>query len=152
MSAPLLERVRALAEARRALVSRQADYAIAQRRFEDATRDLRLAMNQAKDAVAAAEVTVRALAAEEYMLTGEKKPAPGIEIKLRATYQIDEQTGLAWAKEKGLCLIPESLDVAAVKKMASVTPLPFVTVTHEPQPQIATDLDKALSAVQELVS
>lgn len=150
MNAALLDRVRALAASRRELADAQARIAAEQQRFENETRPLRLAVNQAKDAVAAAELTVRTLAVEAYLLTGDKKPAPGTEIKVRAAYDIDETAGLAWAREKQMCLVPEALDVAAVKKLATVTPLPFVTVRHEPQAQISTDLDKALAAVESI--
>jgi len=93
-------------------------------------------------AVNAAEVALRALAAEEYERTKERKPAPGLEIKLFKQYAIDEVAGLAWAKEKDLCLIPAKLDVHAIKKLATVQPLAFVTITELPKIQITTDLSK----------
>ena len=57
-------------------------------------------------------------------------------------YAINEVSGLAWATEKQLCLIPAKLDVAAIKKLATVTPLPFVMVSEVPKVTIATDLSK----------
>ena len=94
------------------------------------------------EAVAASETALKAVAAVEYEQTKEKKPAPGVEIKMFREYAIDEVAGLAWAKEKDLCLIPASLDLTAIKKLATVQPLPFVKVSEVPKVQIATDLSK----------
>jgi hypothetical protein len=93
-------------------------------------------------AVDAAEVALRAVATAEYERTKERKPAPGLEIKLFTQYAIDEVAGLAWAKEKDLCLIPAKLDVGAIKKLATVQSLSFVTITELLKVQIATDLSK----------
>jgi hypothetical protein len=93
-------------------------------------------------AVTSAETALKAVAAEEYATTKERKPAPGIEIKLFKEYAIDEAAGLAWATEKQLCLIPAKLDVAAIKKLATVQPLPFVKIAEVPKVTIATDLSK----------
>ncbi len=61
-------------------------------------------------------------------------------MKTFATYAIDAEAGLAWAREKHLCLIPEALDVTAVKKLATVQALPFV-------PQVAKDGSQAVADV-----
>lgn len=94
------------------------------------------------EAAATAETALRAVALERYDITKEKRPAPGIEIKLFREYVIDEEAGLVWAKAKDLCLIPAKLDVAAIKKLATVQPLPFVLIDEVPRVQIATDLSK----------
>ena len=93
-------------------------------------------------AVDSAEVALRAVAVQEYEHTKEKKPAPGVEIKLYKEYVIDEVAGLAWAQQKELCLIPAKLDLAAIKKLATVQPLPFVLIDEVPRVTIATDLSK----------
>lgn len=92
--------------------------------------------------VETAETALKAVAAVEYERTKEKKLAPGIEIKIFKDYAIDEAAGLAWATEKQLCLIPAQLDVAAIKKLATVQKLPFIVVSEVPKVQIATDLSK----------
>lgn len=114
-------------------------------RYEEFNRANAGLIENVKEYVAAvdvAEVALRAVAQDEYNRTKEKKPAPGVEIKLFKEYAIDETAGLAWAKEKDLCLIPAKLDVAAIKKLATVQPLPFVVVSEVPKVTIAVDLSK----------
>lgn len=94
----------------------------------------------------AAESQLRALAKEEYERTGEKKPTPGVEIKIGTSYEYKPEDALAWARQTKMALVPESLDVKAFAKIAAATPLPFVTVVETPKAQIATDLDKVLGA------
>lgn len=101
---------------------------------------------EAKAAVTQAEADVRALGEAAYTATKEKKPIAGVEIKLFKVYTIDEEKGLAWARETKLCLVPERLDLEAVKKVAVATPLPFVKVHDEPKAQIAKDLSAYLPA------
>lgn len=117
--------------------------------FEDAHAAEIVAVVESKRAVAEAEATARALAEAHFTVTGEKKPVPGIEVREKKEYDIDETAGLAWAREKGMCLVPEALDVKAVKKLATVQPLPFVTVRVEPQVTLASDLTAALAATPE---
>lgn len=103
-------------------------------------------------AVTAAEIAIRAVAEAEYRTTLNRKPAPGIEIKVFKEYLIDEEEGLRWAQEKKLCLIPEKLDITAIKKLATVTPLPFVVIEDVPKAQIATNLEKVLPPLVEAVA
>ena len=94
-----------------------------------------------------AEAALRALILAHYELTKEAKPAKGAEVKMQKGLTYDAAAAFSWAKEKGMALLPESLDVAAFEKIASVSDLPFVTKTETPQAQIATDMDKALAGV-----
>lgn len=95
--------------------------------------------------VAAAETAVKAVALSLYNENGEKKLSEGVEVKVFKSYAIDERAALVWAKEKQLCLVPESLDLTAVRKLASVTPLPFVSISEEPKVQISSDLSKLVT-------
>ena len=104
------------------------------------------------EAVAASETALKAVALERYDITKDKKPAPGVEIKLFKEYLIDEAAGLAWAQEKQLCLIPAKLDVAAIKKLATVQPLPFVLIDEVPRAMIASDLSKLDLSVEDPAS
>ena len=130
----------ALALARQQLAATNATVAAAQAAFEAANAEL-LARAKA-EALAAenADAVVRTLALKEYERLGVKKLVAGVEIAIAKTYAIDETAGLAWAREKQMCLVPESLDVKAVKKLATVQPLPFVIVTETPSVRIASDL------------
>ena len=90
--------------------------------------------------IEATEGAVRGMALVEHEQTGEKKVIPGVEVVVGKEYEVDAVAGLAWARTVNMCLIPESLDIKAVKKMATVAPLPFVTVTEKPSVRIASDL------------
>lgn len=121
-------------------------------RMGDAVQDLRARFDaeyrlEIAGAVAArgyvtdAEAVAKALVAAHYLVTGEKTPVPGVQVKERAVRTIvDEVAALAWARQSGLALIPEDLDRKALLKIASVTPLPFVTTTTEPQVQLDSTL------------
>lgn len=110
--------------------------------FDNENANLIALVREKSAAVQSAETALKAVALEAYAENGVRTPAPGVEIKVFREYQIDEEKGLAWAKAKELCLIPASLDIAAVKKFASVQHLPFVKVGEVPRAQIATDLSK----------
>jgi hypothetical protein len=144
----LMDRVRALAADRSTLSTLQAEMKAKQEAFENETRELRTKINQVKDDVAAGEMIVRTRGIEVYAATQDKKPVPGIEIKLKKAYAVDQAAGLAWAIEKDMCLTPATLNVEAVKKLATVQPLPFVTVTEEPSVQISTDLAKVIATAE----
>jgi hypothetical protein len=147
MTNPLVAATLALATARAALAERRGELATEQKRFDDENVERILAIRERTQDVVAAEITLRTLSLAAFDADpANKKPAPGVEIKATKVYAIDEVAGLAWAKEKQLCLIPEALDVAAVKKLATVQALPFVSITEEPKAFIASDLDKAIVA------
>lgn len=139
---PLLERVIQLADLRDRAARSHALLQLRTEEFQRANAGLIENLKERSAAADAAEIALRAVAAEEYERTKERKPAPGIEIKLYKQYAINEVAGLAWAKEKDLCLIPASLDVAAIKKLATVQALSFVMVSEVPKVTIATDLSK----------
>ena len=110
--------------------------------FERIHADLIQFVRDTSVAVEMTEVAVKAIAVSLHKSVGTKKPAPGVEIKMFKEYTIDEVAGLAWAKAKELCLIPAKLDVAAVKKLATVQSLPFVQIEEVPRATIAVDLSK----------
>ena len=100
----------------------------------------------ARRAVADAEADVNGLALVTYETTGEKRPCGGVSIIITKEYDIDEAAAFAWAKQTQMALVPESLDVKAVKKIATVQALPFVTVRDVPKARIASDLRTALTS------
>lgn len=136
-----------LAVLREAVAQRTEKIRQARAGFEATITHELLALEAEKRALEAEESAVRGMALVEYEMSGDKKPAAGVSVVLTKKFAIDEAAGLTWAKHHGMCLLPESLDVKAVQKMATVTPLPFVTVTEEPSVRIASDLAKAIDAV-----
>jgi hypothetical protein len=144
----LQEAVRQVADARRALAESRAVLAAEQAAFDAMNADLIAAREQANQRVLEAEATCRAIAQAHFEMTGEKKPVAGVEVKEKTTRTItDAEAALAWARESKIGLVPETFDAKAVLKVASVTDLPFVATTVEPQVQLATDLEKALAQV-----
>ena len=140
------EAVRIVAQARRTLKAHADD--LAQRR-DDFERDNAKLLEQVKtdgELVDAAESALRSLALDHYKRTKEAKPTPGVEIRVYDVLTVNDPTvALAWAKKSELCLIPESVDMKALLKVAKVTRLPFVTYDAEPRAQISTDLEKVLA-------
>lgn len=122
--------------------------------------DLRL-LDADKLAVEAEESGLRGMAQIVAEQTGNKKPAPGIEVVGKTTYTIsDRAAALAWAKKTGLALVPESVDEKALLAFAKTLPkgylgataafyygwrLDFVTVEEGLAVKIATDLTAALA-------
>lgn len=138
----LLERIIQLADLRKRAARSREQLRLRTEEFQRANAGLIATDREYAAAVDSAEVALRAVAVDEYRRTKERKPAPGLEIKLFKEYAIDEVAGLAWAKEKDLCLIPATLDLAAIKKLATVQPLAFVRISEVPKVTIATDLSK----------
>jgi hypothetical protein len=102
------------------------------------------------DTVTMLEAQVRDLARDEFLATGDRKPARGVEIKMHTRYDYDPALADAWTKARGVCRIPETLDRPAFEKLvksgAITEGLEFVAEVAEPKVTIATDLAKALSA------
>lgn len=106
----------------------------------------------AVDEVETAERATKALATAHFVQSGktDKHPTPGVDIKESETLEYDAAEALKFAKEKGLFLIPESLDEKAFEAFAKTAPvgtLPFVKRVPGYFATLAKDLTKALSAV-----
>ena len=93
----------------------------------------------------ALETVVKSAAVAEYGLTGENNPAPGVAVKMHDRLDYSKDFAFSWAKEKGMCLIPESLDVKAFEKIAKATDLPFVLIDVTPKAYIDSDLSKVIA-------
>lgn len=143
MSNPLREQAQAVASARANAKRLNDDWDARQRAFREEHAELIETVNIAKIDVAAAEQALRDLTRATYDVTGEKKVAPGLGIRVTQTVAFSEADALAWAMEHRLCL---SLDSGAFKKlMLSYGDRPeFVTIKDSITTTIATDLGAAL--------
>jgi DNA-binding transcriptional MerR regulator len=125
---------------------------IAERRAEWEERNASLLNSQKvqADTVILLESQVRESAQSEFLATGDRKPARGVEIKMHTRYEYDAALADAWTKARGVCRIPETLDRPAFEKLvksgAIAEGLEFVAEVAEPKVTIATDLAKALGA------
>lgn len=104
-------------------------------------------LESCKRAVEAAEADVRGLTLVAHATTGNAKPCAGVSVVMTKAYVVDEPAAFAWAQITKICLIPESLDLKAITRLASVNPLTFVTVTESPAVRIASNLAAALAEV-----
>lgn len=88
-----------------------------------------------------AERTVRALAVDEFKVSGDKTPCEGVSIVLSKVLTYEPATVTDWAKTAMPDLItPPQLNVKAFEKIARTVPLPFVTITETPAVRIASEL------------
>ena len=110
--------------------------------FEKTIAGERASFALAIQIVGQAEDEVRHLALAAF--DGEnRRPAPGVEIKMFTTVEYAEVNAFVWALDHKLYL---SLNKTAFERFAKSAPsmVPFVAVAEEPRAQIATDLDAAL--------
>lgn len=139
------DRVARLARARRTAAEAAARIRELRAAFEATHADEARHARETQATADAAETALRAVVAEYFAATQDKKPAPGIEVKERRTFGYQEHEAFAWAKQAGIAILPERLDAKAFEKICRATPLDFVYEVVEPMVTIATDLDKALS-------
>ena len=95
-----------------------------------------------------AEAALRAGGLELYRETGDKHPAPGVEVKDKVVLEYEQTQALKWAVEHGIFL---QLDVKGFEKAAQSLSVPFVTYKTVPQAQLARDMDKALAELPKTI-
>lgn len=140
-----------LRTALRDVADRRAEYVAAsdalrmkQTAFDAENKALVDHLSLCRTAAAEAEGHAKALVEQHYRTTGEKTPlGKAAEVKEFTVYTVNEPEAMVWAKEKQLCLVPESLDLKAIQKLATVQKLPFVKITKEPRAQIAAQINPA---------
>jgi hypothetical protein len=97
-----------------------------------------------------AETVAKQAGVDLYGITFEKKPAPGVGIRVNRSARYDAAQALTWAREKKLFLIPEQLDAKALDKMllglsADAPPIGLdFSVEETPTATLAADLAAAL--------
>lgn len=109
--------------------------------FETRNRDVFNALSVAKEECTKAEQTLRDLTLQAYQETGNKAPAPGVDVRIITKLIYDAGEALEWAKQHVLAL---KLDTPVFEKIAKASKLDFVEMREEPQATIATDLSKVL--------
>ena len=140
MSETLIVAIRDLAEHRRVAAESAARVAKLRADFEAGCFAEIEAAKRDAECVRLLEDAVRGLVMDDFMETGDVRPAPGVEVKQFTKYTYDEKEALAWALEHRIAL---TLDKKVFERIGSA--LDFVEVTKEPRAQIATNLDKALA-------
>lgn len=133
-----------LAQDRKALALYKAQLGEMRLTFERDHEPMITRIERLTAAVADGEANVRALAVDRFHVTDDRHPAPGLEIKLFTTVEIDEAQAFAFAKEKGVAL---KLDLAVIDAMLKADPqsVPGGRVFELPKCVVARDLEKALA-------
>ena len=139
----LTDRVRQLHEARERYADAKAVLDAARHEFDTAYAQEIEAVREWAEELADVDANLRTEAVAAYLETGERKPAPGIEIKVFDALHYNPDDAYEWAKEHGLAL---KLDDAAFKNIAKAQRLDFVDYVQEPKATVATDLGKVLEA------
>ena len=116
-------------------------------RWEAENAELLEILAQYTSELAEAEPALRAEAIKIYQETGSKTPGPGVGIRLMQVLSYEEAEAFRWAVEHVMAL---RLDVKAFEKITKASPLPFVTITQEPQATISGDLEAVLIALDVL--
>lgn len=143
MSTALMTAMRAVADARAEHFTASEQLYALQVAFAETNKQLIADVAAKKAAVFQAEANAKALIALQFQQTKDRAPIAGAEVKLFKTLRYDVARAFTWAKEKGLALIPEQLDVKAFEKIAAVTELEFVTRDVDPRVQLAGSLNAA---------
>lgn len=146
----LREQVETVAYLRRVSAELQWQLREARQAFETEHQDLINHAGEAGSALARAELDLRKAALFTYLANGDKRPAPGVAIRMVKQVEYDPDEAVRWASTSGHLSVL-SLNVAAFKAAAKKLAdaghgfgLPFVTITDGPEATIATDLAKAL--------
>jgi HAMP domain-containing protein len=139
--------VRRVAEARQRLAEQQSILHDARQAFDAMHAPRITAIKGLAAEVNAAEDALEALTLAFYRQSGEKKPAAGVEVKEFEKLDYKAEEAFRWARDHGMAVTPESLDVKAFEKIAKATPLPFVTRLVEPRVQLSRTLG-AVDAAQ----
>lgn len=97
------------------------------------------ALGAANLALKSAEEELRRMTLEAYQLTGNKKPAPGVGIRIMKALDYEECQAIEWAVEACAynCL---KLDKKNFEKAAEALALDFVTINTVPQATISKEL------------
>ena len=113
-------------------------------RWMAAEGELLDAETEAAQECAQAEETLREMTLAEYKVTGNKKPAEGVGVKVGTRLEYDTNKAYVWATEHTMAL---TLDVKIFESYAKAAPhvLDFVTITEEATATIATDLSKVVA-------
>ena len=99
------------------------------------------ALDLANQDVQRAEAAVRIAAVETYFATLNKKPAPGVQIRLYRGIDYDPVQLLTWCKTNAPTLVVESLKDGFLQAVKNLPGAP-IDITDEPRPQIAADLSQ----------
>ena len=124
----------------------QQTWALIRERFETEHAALIADLTAANSAAAIAEAELRRLALESYASTGNKKPGPGVAIRVVTRLEYDAGAATQWAYEHRTALTLDRKAFEGIAKSGSIGP-DIVKRVKEATATIATDLAAALGEV-----
>lgn len=140
--------VRNLAVLRDRFASIDRELEATRQRWLEENADLIMKRSALDDQIKTEEAFIRRDAVTEFTKTGNKKPASGLQIKIVEKLTYPEEEAVKWAianNAPGVLKIAKSkFDKAMKGEAAKGTAPEFLTVTKEPQAQIAADLRKVI--------
>lgn len=140
--------VNKVAEARDYAAILKAQYALIESDFRARHESQLAQVKAAADIRDQEETALRALVLSHFEATGERKPAPGVEVKVRKTIDFDPKAALLWARGHGVAVVntldekvftllvpnlPEH-EQQEVKYVCTETPTVFIAKVLEPAP------------------
>ena len=108
-------------------------------RLNEQYKDLYASRNAALSKVAQEEDFLRELTLAAYAVDGNKKPAPGVGIRIVKGVEYDRVDALAWAIDHAVCLDLDKKSFEAMAKSGGAPDIP-ATVHEIPQATIAKEL------------
>lgn len=140
---PLIRRV---AEARQALAVPEREYAEHRAAFDAEFATLIERITAAKTELAIAELELRKATAAAFVLTGNKKPAEGVGIRVSRAIDYPDDMALSWAIDHKMCLALDTKSFKDIMLAYSEQQRPeWVHVFDNPTATIATDLSAYLT-------
>lgn len=111
--------------------------------WEAANAELIASNEAAKVALSEVEAALRKWGEAEYAATGNKKPAPGVGVRVSKKLIYPERQAFDWALENAPVLIVRTLDKKAFEALMKTQPQDFVTEEESVTITLATDLEAA---------
>lgn len=112
-------------------------YRIAEEQFKVKNGNLIAEVEQIRQAMDNAEEELRNAAIAHYDETGEKRPVPGVEVKVRKALTYHHAEATAWAHMHKMCLM---LDKKAFETVAKTGMVDCALVFEEPYATLAKEL------------
>lgn len=109
--------------------------------FEQANAELIASVAAAKQAQSTAEAALQSWGEAKFHATGNKKPAPGVGIRVSRKMVYEEEAAIVWAKVNAPLLILPMLDRKPFEAMMATRPAPFVTTEDVITVTIAANLE-----------
>ena len=136
MASELEEQIAILKKMRLAHSTMDAEFKAAYEKYCLENNDLMVSLSSIKTKETAVSEKVRELTVQTYLETQNKKPAPGVGIRLMKVFNYEAEKAKSWAVEHGFINLLD-LNQAKFKKAAEGLNLDFVAIEEKPTATIS---------------